>query len=433
MTSRFLALLLFIAISSPNLHYFRYERPILNAPPHNQQACLTLDPSVFAHAGPQLSSLRLYNGDKETPYAIDYSAPVSGSPKTIAALNAGLRNGATSFDAAMPDGSYSNIDLNINAHDFIATVRVSGSQSQSGSTVTNLGSYTIFDLTRQKLGRSTVLHLPQSDFRYLHFRIDGPIRPDQITGLSTGRLSAGEPQYVTVATSSTVLQKDRDSIIELTVPANVPVHRILLTPGPQPVNFSRDVTVTIARSIARTPIEAEERLPPINTAGNLLRIHSTQNGHKIDEEHLSLDALYDLPYYTNGFAYTVGQATAAKWTIAIHNEDDVPIDLRSVTLQMIARNLCFDSAPGTSYKLYYGDAALDAPRYDYASLFVLDKNAASLALGREEPNPQFENRPDTRPFTEKHPALLWIALIAAIFILGVIALRSSRQLKKPSA
>ena len=424
MTIRTAVLLLLIAAESSSVQYFRYDRPLLNVPAQNQQACLSLDPTTFAHAGFHLSSLRLYNADRETPYAINFAAPAQSPTKRIALLNAGLSGGATAFDAAMPEGSYSNLTLQIDAHDFIATIHVSGSQTQSGSPVTSLGSYTIFDFTRQKLGRSTVLHLPQSDFRYLHFRIDGAIRPDQITSLSTGRLPAAEPQYITVQTSTSIQQKGRDSLVEFAVPANVPVDRILFAPGPQPVNFSRDVTITIAHASEHQPTDAEEQPPPTISSGNLLRIHSTQNGHKIDEEHLSLEA----PYFATEFASTWTDAT--KWTIAIHNEDDAPIELQSVTLQMIARNLCFASQPGGSYKLYYGDSALNPPHYDYAQLFSLEKDAARLALEPEEQNPVYQSRPDTRPFTEKHPALLWIALIVAIFLLGVIALRSSRQLKQ---
>jgi Protein of unknown function (DUF3999) len=427
MTIRTAVLLLLIAAESSSVQYFRYDRPVLNIPTQEQQACLTLEPTTFAHAGPRLSSLRLYNANRETPYAINYAAPAQSPTKRINPLNAGLRSGATSFDAAMPEGSYSNLVLQIDAKDFIATVHVSGSQTQSGSPVTSLGSYTVFDFTRQRLGRSTVLHLSQSDFRYLHFRIDGPIHPDQITGLSTGRLPATEPQYVTVLTSTSIQQKNRDSVIEFTVPANVPVDRILFKPGAQPVNFSRDVTITIAPAAAHQPTDAEEQPPPTISSGNLLRIHRTQNGRKIDEEHLSLEA----PYFATAFAST--SDTPAKWTTAIHNEDDAPIELQSVSLQMIARNLCFASQPGASYKLYYGDAALNTPHYDYAQLFSLEKDAAHPTLGPEELNPQYQSRPDTRPFTEKHPALLWIALIAAILLLGIIALRSSRQLKQPQA
>lgn len=419
---RFATLLLLAVTAAPNVRYFRYDRPILNTPAQKQQACLTVDPAIFPHAGPNLSSIRLYDGVTETPYALNNSAPPEPATKTIALLNTGTRNRATSFDAAMPESPYSNISLVIDAKDFIATVRVSGSQTQTGP-ATGIGSFTVFDFTRQKLGRSTALHLPQSDFRYLHFRIDGSIRPEQITGLTTGRLPATEPQYVTVATSSTVRQQGRDTLIDFTVPISVPIDRILFAPGLQPVNFSREVTVEVAPTATRPATDTQ--LPPVYSTGNLLRIHSTQNGHKIDEEHLALEA----PYFVPMLAAKSASTPTAKWTIAIHNQDDAPIDLRSVALQMIARTLCFDAQPGATYRLYYGDAALNAPRYDYALLFSLDKNAAHAALGAEESNPQYQARPDMRPFTEKHPALLWIALIAAILLLGVIALRSSRQLK----
>ncbi|HEX5234037.1 MAG TPA: DUF3999 family protein [Silvibacterium sp.] len=418
MAFHYIALLLFIIAASPVTH-FRYDRPVLSSPPQRQQACLVLDPATFSHAGPQLSSLRLYRADAETPYAIDNAIPAESSAKNIAPLNTGVRDDATSFDAAMPDGSYSNLDLKIEAKDFIATVYVSGSQSQKGAATTKLGSYTIFDFTHQKLGRSTVLHLPQSDFRYLHFRIVGPISPDQITGLSTARLSQSHPQYVTVATSSTVQQKGRDTIIEFTVPGDVPVDRILFTPGAQPINFSREVAITVAPVFVRPATDAEEPPRPSFSSGNLLRIHSTENGRKIDEEDLAVAAP------------DINSSLATKWTVAIHNQDDAPLDLQSVTLQMVARTLCFSADQGASYRLYYGDSALNPPRYDYAALFSREKNAARASLGPEEQNPQYQPPPDMRPFTERHPALLWIALLAAIFTLGVIALRSSRQIQKP--
>lgn len=411
------AILLLIAAISPNVRYFRYKRPVLNTPAQSQQTCLLLDVPVFAHAGAQFSSLRLYHGDTETPYFIGAAPPVEQSANHLVPLNTGLTNGAVSFDAALPDGTYQNIDLTIDAHDFIATVHVSGSQTQAGPS-TSLGSYTIFDFTRQKLGRSTVLHLPESNFRYLHFHIDGPIRPDQITGLSIGH-AASEPQYLTFVTAESVQQQGRDSVVTFSVPANVPVDRIVFAPGVQPVNFSRDVTITVTQVTAPPKTDAEEPPPPVITSGNILRIHSPQNGHRIDEEHLAIGA----PYQTFN--------TATRWTIAIHNEDDAPIALNSVALQMIPRSLCFNAQPGASYDLYYGDDSLSVPHYDYASLFVLDKNADQANLGAEQLNPHYESRPDTRPFTEKHPALLWIALIAAIALLGGIALRSSKQIKRP--
>src|SRR5580658_1215483 len=221
--------------ASPEAGYFRYERPVQNVPEQAGQTCLVLDGEIFAHAAPALTDLRLYRDGAETPYAIHLAAPFQGDERSIAPINLGRRGGQTVFDAAMPEGTYGDVKLAVAAHDFIASVIVTGSQEEAGGAETKIGSYTIFDLTKQKLGRSTVLHLPDSDFRYLHFQVAGPLRPENITGLNVGRLPAGQPKYVTVAESASVTQAGHDSVVEFTVPANVPVDRIVFAPAGEPV------------------------------------------------------------------------------------------------------------------------------------------------------------------------------------------------------
>ena len=59
--------------------------------------------------------------------------------------------------------------------------------------------------------------------------------------------------------------------------------------------------------------DAAEPPAPVTSAGTILRIHSIQDGHRIDEERLGMDAPaanFDAP---------------AKWTITIENGDDTPI------------------------------------------------------------------------------------------------------------
>ena len=78
--------------------------------------------------------------------------------------------------------------------------------------------------------------------------------------------------------------------------------------------------------------------------------------------------------------------------------------------------------------LYYGDPALAGPVYDYERLFVAADKPLTSTLGPEQLNPQYTPRPEAPlPFTERHPQVLWIALIAAICALGLVALRSSRN------
>jgi hypothetical protein len=403
-----------IFVATPQIRYFRYQRPIQNTPQQAVQTCVVLDPAIFAHAAPQLTDLRLYQGDAETPYVIHRDAPVEAADRPIALLNLGRRDGQIVFDAAMPEGTYSDLQLPVTARDFIATVTVYGSQSSAERPQTKLGIYTIFDFTRQRLGRSTVLHLPPSNFPYLHLSITGPLRPDEVAGLSIARLPGSLPQYQTVTESSLVQQKGRTSIIEFTVPAHVPIDRVSFTPAATPAQFSRDVTVSVAPA---SPPSSDDREPPqpVTSYGNLLRVHSNQSGHRIDEEHLAVDAPPE------------SSAAPSKWTITINNGDDAPLNLQSVRLQMIERKLCFQADGNASYMLFYGDPALSAPQYDYARLFTLQANAAVAAAGPEQLNPNYQPRPDQRPFTERHPILLWFALIAVIASLGFIGVRSARQ------
>jgi hypothetical protein len=380
---------------------------------------MALDAGVFSHAAPQLADLRLYRDAAETPFALPTAAPVVSVEKSIPTLNLGLRSGQTVFDAALPEGHYSDLQLSVTGQNFIASVTVSGSQVETANAATTIGTYTIFDLTGQKLGRSTVLHLPESDFRYLHFRIKGPISPQSVTGLTVMRLPSSQPKYVVVAQNSQVIQKGHSSLFEFTVPAHLPVDQVVFAPSASPAQFSRDVTITATPILSKRERESVMPPSPVTSNGNLLRVHGVQAGQRIDEERLALDAPW------------VNFSTPAKWEVVIENGDDAPLSLQSVRLQMIERDLCFDADATGSYTLYYGDPALDAPRYDYATLFALQSNASWIAAGPEQLNPAYQPRPDSRPFTEKHPALLWMALVAVIALLGLVALRSAKPAAQP--
>jgi len=413
-------LMLTFVVASPQVRYFRYERPIQLQTQQAGQSCLAIPAEIFAHAAPQLADLRLYANDAETPYTIRVAAAVAGSERSYPLLNAGLRDGQTVFDAELAESAggsdthYSDLQLNVTAQNFIATVTVSGSHSKSGKPETKLGEFTIFDLSRQRLGRSTVLHLPDSNFPYLHFRIAGPLRPEDVTGFSVGHTPAAPPRYRVVAETSQVTQKDHSTILTFDVPANVPVDHVVFTPGATPASFSRDVTIS-ALPIKEKP--ANDREPPpfaVTRTGYLLRIHQSTQGKRIDEERLTSDALREV------------FDTPSRWTITIANGDDPPVSLQSVRLEMLERTLCFDAAANTAYTLRYGDPALTPPQYDYARLFSPQLNPFQALAGPEQPNPGWQPRPDERPFTEKHPILLWVALIGVIALLAGIALKSQK-------
>ncbi|MGO9436810.1 MAG: DUF3999 family protein [Terracidiphilus sp.] len=414
----FAALLLIAAVGdpAPEIRYFKYQRTVQIPPEVSGQTCAELDAQTFAHASEGLADLRLYRQTAEVPYVIHSAMSHAPVTQSIPLLNPGRRKDETVFDVAMPEGEFSDLQLDVTSENFLATVVVSGSQSATGP-VTRIGSYTIFDFSGQRLGRSTVLHLPKSNFRVLHFEIAGPIAPNRVNGVSAAPAPLSEPKYLTVTDAVHFVQKGRDSVAEFTLPASVPVDRIVFVPPAEPVNFSRDVSVEVAETPSAKDDSAERLPPPVSGYGNLLRIHRLLDRHHVDEERLVVDppqAAFRSP---------------AKWTITVSNGDDAPIGFTSVRFEMLQRDLCFEAVANASYVLYYGDNSLFAPRYDYARWFAAQAGAPAATLGPEQVDASYQPRPDARPFTERHPALLWLALVAIVLLLGIIAFRSAKRVE----
>ncbi len=412
---------------TPDARYFHTQRPVTVT--NAGQSCAPLDAAAYAHAAPSLADLRLYASGREVPYALHTSDSASSAPAAIqpAILNLGQRGAHIAFDVSMnapgasvPSAStpsYSDLELQVSATDFIATVAVSGGQSASGP-ATRLGTYTLFDLTGQKLGRSTILHLPSSNFPWLHFDVIGPLKPENITGVSIPKVSTRKELLTVVGSASTATQKGRSTIFTVDIPGNVPVTRIEFLPPSVPVNFSRAVMVQSAPAPGATASENENTIPAA-TSGTLSRIHMLHNGDRIDDERLDMVTFEQTAYASN-----------RRWTITIDNGDDPPIAWSAVRLEMRQTSLCFDAVAGVSnYTLMYGDSALSAPHYDYAALFQAEDKAAPATLGLEQPNPVYQSRPDRRPFTEQHPALLWFALVLVVLTLGGVALRSGKRMQ----
>ena len=135
--------LVLLAAPAPEIWYFHFERPIETPSQTGGQTCLVVDPAVFAHAAPQLADLRVYQGSSETPFVVRSDVPVVSTDQAIGLLNLGKSGNQTVFDAEMPRGKYSDLQLKVNGHDFLATVTVSGGQSQTAGSRTKLGSFTI--------------------------------------------------------------------------------------------------------------------------------------------------------------------------------------------------------------------------------------------------------------------------------------------------
>jgi len=404
--------------------HLRWQRVVQVPAGASGQACAVLDATVFAHAAARSADdLRLYAGGVETPFVMSESEPEAADVQSATVLNLGMRGGDVVFDLAMPARAYTDVVLKLGGKNFVATAKVSALDPKGDAT--QLGTFALFDLSQQSLSRSTTLTLQEATFATLHVvlhvtAIDGAsypgLTPQIVEGADIPPSREAQTLYTPVAMTSTVTQKGKESVATFQIPAHVPVERVTFGFAPGfAKEFSRAVTVT-----AQTAKKKDETNTTEQITGDIWRItrNGAGSGPAIHQEKLSVDA-----------EIASNMRDPATVTVAVQNGDDTPLQIQSVQLEMRQRTICFDAAVGASYVLRYGDAALRAPVYDYARLYQPQANAISAQLGVELANVNYHPRPDERPFTERHPELMWIALILVVAVLGGTALHSIKGKK----
>jgi len=113
------------------------------------------------------------------------------------------------------------------------------------------------------------------------------------------------------------------------------------------------------------------------------------------------------------------------WRVEILNGNDPPLTDVVPYFQMIPRLVFFRTAEGRSYRIIYGNTAALAPQYDLARIFHY-QGQPSGTLVIPGPEEATLNYADPRPYTERHPTILWSALAIAVILLAYAAFRALR-------
>ncbi|MCU1256038.1 MAG: hypothetical protein JWM83_2337 [Candidatus Angelobacter sp.] len=405
------ALLATMIFAGPSIPYFKYQRPVQVQP--GGQQFVAVDEQIWKNGRPDLGDLRLYSGQQEVPYALMVArGSRENDSREVRVLQQSVANGKTQFVIDMAGvAEYDHIDLKLAAKNYVAHARVEGQEDLHGAQWALLGESILYDLSKENLGGNSMLRLPLSTYKYLRVTIDGPLKPADIVGASSEfrqeqkalwRDVGGAPTItettMSAARNDPSRRNGKATVLTLAVPENIPMDRVTFDIDPAQPNFRRSVQVT------------DEKDAYIGS-GQIDRVHMVRSGQKIDSDQ------HDVNFSA------VGHKTIK---IIIDNGDDPPLKMRSARIQQLERRLYFETSTSAPLTLYYGDEKLEPPVYDYAKLFLLAKDTASAQLGGEERNAAFTGRPDERPWTERHPAVLWIAIVAAVLILGAIALRSMK-------
>jgi hypothetical protein len=384
--------------------YFKYRREVQ---PINSvgQHYIVVDEVIWRHARPDLDDLRIYASEKELPYKM--SVETGGSEteqKQFRVLQPASIGTKTQFLLDMSGiDEYDRIHLTLATKNFVAHARAEGQDDPHGTKWALLGTTTLYDLSDEKLGSNSTLQIPLSAFKFLRITVDSAVKPSDVKNGTAGATHAQKAIWREVTSPSRLEQHGKETVITFDVPANTPVERIMLDIDPAQPNFFRQIQIRGGKD-------------ELYGTNQISRIHMLRNGQKVDVERTSMD----LCGHCQGILKVV-----------IQNGDDPPLKISGEHLQQWERRIYFDSGAGERPWLYYGDEKLGAPEYDYAKLFQKNASVDALALDSEVNNAAYIPRPDDRPWTDQHPALLWAAILAAVVILGALALRSLKTTAKP--
>jgi hypothetical protein len=380
--------------------YFGQTRTVSVAAPDKQNYA-AIDAEIFKHARPDLSDIRIYDGQSQVPYVLVRESGGSSTQETSAKiLNLGSVAGHTEFDLDTSGfEQYDRVRLQIDAKNFINRAKVEGRRTLNDRSGTDLGSTTLYDFTKEGLGSNSTLKFASASFPNLHIRLAPGIRPDEVEGAYLSSFSETKAAWTDAGQCNPAAAQPRQSVYQCSILDGMPVERLSFSIPASSVNFNRTVVL------------ADEHGNEFQR-GAISRVRMNRGGQAVTSENLDIDVY---PQSTKHVSLTV------------ENGDDPPLPISQVRPLSVERRLYFDPNGESSLQLYYSDPKLEVPSYDYAKFFQQAADAAPAQLGPPQANPQFTGRPDDRPWSERHSYLLWVAMVLAVAVLGGLALRGLKR------
>jgi len=365
----------------------------------SRQNVFVVDEEIWQHSRADLGDIRLYTAaGREVPYRSSLDQARSQTRQSDARLlQLGSTGGRTTFFLEVPQSDeYNRVILKLKTRNFIAKASVDAMDDIHGRQSTHLGVYTLYDFSRENLGCNFAIQLPAaSRFRFLRLTLSKEVPPRDVEAASIAFRQEKKAGYTAIAASPSIQQEGKNTVVRWTSAEPVPLERVLFQVDPSELNFMR-------------PVHVEDKDGRAVGAGQISRIRLQRGGKLVDSENLAVDVC-------------CSHSTA--YSATIENGDDPPLHLTAVRPMFVSRKFYFGPQNERELKLYYGYPKLAAPTYDYAKLFQEELRPAEAGLGPGQHNPAFTGYPDDRPWSERHPAVLWIALLLAVAGLGAVALR----------
>jgi hypothetical protein len=417
MTRRIFSLLLFFAafgasVLSTDLpsawRAWRYSRSI--QPEHADTLnFVTLDRAIFSHSENQLADLRMIDDlGQELPYEVRSQITPPPDPVRVAATlreNSFVPGKFTQvvLDLGEHTGFHNNLRVQTNESDFINWVEVAASDDAHLWRIVNARA-PISRFRKENLEGNQTIRYSENNARYLRLRIQEAAHTFEVTGVevfSSPAMKTESPAETGVLLTS------------------------LLTPDSNGAPSQTQWTVDLgSAAIPVAKFNFDTTQPEFYRAVRLLTSTDQKEWQSVGGGEIHRFVVNGKTEESLG-VQCYGMWGPRFWRVEVLNANDAPLSAVHLSLVIPLRFVLFHPAQNRSYRLIYGNARATSPQYDLGRTLHIQANEVivHLELGTEEAT---SNYADPRPFTERHPNLLWVALGVAVVLLGSAALRAMR-------
>ncbi len=383
---------------------WEYSRAV-NLPPAAEArlASVAVPHGVQAGAGGGLAAVRVVDEQgREVPYVrLARTGQRTREWRSARLLEPSFRPGEYT-EALVDTGAarqiHNSLELETDERDFFAWVELSVSDDARTWRILR-DRAPIYRFTRDALPGNQVLTYPDTLSRYLRVRV---LEGAQLFSLREARVAR--------------------EVAEEAERVPVPLPLAADSSAPQQQNWWRAGTGSTPFEVSEVRFETPQ--PEFHRA---VRVSQSEDGQTW--ETAGTGEIYRIgagDKKRESLAVEFPGSSARYWRVEVLNRNDAPLAGLAPALFVTPWRVIFRQEPGRSYRLLYGNTRARAPEYDLRRL--TDRKALEAAalgsLGAEELNSAYA---DPRPWSERHPQVLWLALGLAVVVLGTLALRALRH------
>ena len=393
-------------------HAWKYSREI-SSERAGALNYITVGPDVLTHSAANISDLRILDElGTEAPYVLRTSIGVAKTESWLATIreNSFVPGKYTQLvlDLGVYPRFHNAVKLDTPESDFILWVEVDASDdARIWRIVKERAPISRFRHATSPWEGNQTVNYSENNARYLRVQIRQPENQFPVTGAAVFPSSLAQKEIV--PEQRIMLQGSRgpygttstgDSEWGLDLGSGQsPVSSLEFTTDQE--EFYRCVSVT-------TSVDGKQYWEG-GTFGEIYRY--MEGSHRIEKLSVPINS-----YSFSGNRY---------WHVEVKNLNDEPLSNVKLSVFMVPKLILFRPAAGHSYRLAYGNEKAQSPSYDLQRTLRISAAEETFAdqLGPEQENAAYQ---DPRPFSERHPAVLWGSLAVAVLLLGYTALRTMR-------